>query len=108
MKYQIVCDAIDRYTSVCYGLRSTPGRLAQHCQATGLPAPSYDYQPGRDGKIRATVTLANGMSIQGSYARNRDQAAESAAGIALLHLVSVDRTTVMTNSLACAAAVLSC
>ena len=53
-----------------------------------IPGPTYDYQPGRDNKQRAVVALPDGQEFHGSFARGEEQAAESAAGMAMLHLVS--------------------
>jgi len=38
--------------------------------------------------VRAIVTLANGVKYQGSWAKTKEQAAESAASSALLDVVS--------------------
>jgi hypothetical protein len=73
---------------LCYFRSSTVDSLNEWCKRMAIPAPTFDYQPGRDNKQRAIVTLADGQVFHGSYARGVGQAAESAAGMALLHLVS--------------------
>ena len=60
--------------------------LAGLCQNFNLLT-TYEYQPGRDNKVRAIISLSNGGLFQGSYARSRELAAESAASVALLNLV---------------------
>jgi len=45
--------------------------------------PVYDYTR-QENRVRAIVTLANGVKYQGSWAKTKEQAAESAASSALL------------------------
>ena len=63
--------------------------VAAHCQAMQLAPPSYTYQTVKDNKVCALLQIGSNV-FKGSFARNEGQAAESAAGVALLQLVSVE------------------
>ncbi|XP_014661777.1 PREDICTED: 5'-3' exoribonuclease 1-like [Priapulus caudatus] len=73
------------------GGRQQPRRavydLAMWCQGVGLHPPHYEYiSQGSD--VFAKLTLSNGLRCQGSMMRSRDQAAESAAAVTLMHVGS--------------------
>ena len=62
--------------------------LFNFCSSHGLASPRYDYHTGRDKMTAATVHIGDTQVYRGSYAREKQQAAESAASIAMFNLVS--------------------
>ena len=71
--------------------------VAAHCQAMQLAPPSYTYQTGKDNKVCALLQIGPNV-FKGSFARNEGQAAESAAGVALLQLVSLGLRSFISES----------
>ncbi|KAL3861178.1 hypothetical protein ACJMK2_007243 [Sinanodonta woodiana] len=60
--------------------------LAELCQSMNLVVPKYDYSSPQNGLYSCFVTLDNGLRFQGSWCKNREVAAKSAASVVLLHL----------------------
>lgn len=60
--------------------------LASYCHSKGMPEPQYHVQTGSDGRFRFFVYLQGGVKFVGSWAKQRDQAAESAASVTIYHL----------------------
>ncbi|XP_021342502.1 5'-3' exoribonuclease 1-like [Mizuhopecten yessoensis] len=52
----------------------------------GLQEPKYDFG-GKPGSFVCVVTLSNGHRFMGSKTRSKEEAAESAAGVMLVHLM---------------------
>ncbi|XP_048250324.1 5'-3' exoribonuclease 1-like isoform X3 [Haliotis rufescens] len=65
--------------------------LEARCKNLGLAAPGYDFKRVQ-GHFTSMVMLTNGARFEGSECGSREEAAESAASIALLHLQALDRT----------------
>ena len=63
-------------------------RLALLSQSLGVRMPHYEHQWSNDGRCQARVVV-NNMTFAGSLARTYDQAAESAASLALFNLVEI-------------------
>ncbi|KAH3822065.1 hypothetical protein DPMN_123834 [Dreissena polymorpha] len=55
------------------------------CQSLQLKLPLYDYI-SKNGKFFCVVSLVNGNRFQGSLCNSREEAAESAASVALLQM----------------------
>ncbi|XP_036369646.1 5'-3' exoribonuclease 1 isoform X4 [Octopus sinensis] len=73
------------YSSKLGGCRNTALELHNLCCQYGLGPPKYDFS-GAKNHITACVTLSNGNRLQGTPCATRDEAVESTARIALLHL----------------------
>ena len=75
-----------KYVHFCIR-RNAVAELFNWCRRQGLPVPTFSYMTDANKRECAVVRLPNGSVYQGSYARCREKAAESAAGIALLSQV---------------------
>lgn len=73
--------------TVCFLCRNSVSMLASYCHSKGMPEPQYHGQTGSDGRFRFIVYLQGGVKFVGSWAKQRDQAAESAASVTIYHLV---------------------
>lgn len=71
------------YNSKVNVRRSNVAELYKWCCQAGIGQIKYDYS-GTKNHITAQVTLPNGVRIQGSVCQTREEAAESAASMALL------------------------
>ncbi|XP_048250322.1 5'-3' exoribonuclease 1-like isoform X1 [Haliotis rufescens] len=63
--------------------------LEARCKNLGLAAPGYDFKRVQ-GHFTSMVMLTNGARFEGSECGSREEAAESAASIALLHLFTLE------------------
>ncbi|XP_046562363.1 LOW QUALITY PROTEIN: 5'-3' exoribonuclease 1-like [Haliotis rubra] len=63
--------------------------LEGRCKNLGLSAPGYDFKRAK-GLYTSMVMLTNGARFEGSECGSREEAAESAASIALLHLFTLE------------------
>jgi hypothetical protein len=71
-----------------FSLRTNLDEVAAHCKAMQLAAPVFEYKGGKDNKVCALLHIGPNV-FKGAYVKSEAQAAESAAGVALLQLVRV-------------------
>ncbi|WAR13782.1 XRN1-like protein [Mya arenaria] len=67
------------------GNRNPVMELMTFCQSLQMGLPMYDYIP-KNGVYFCVVTLFNGARFQGALCKTKEEAAESAASVALLQL----------------------
>ncbi|XP_060573103.1 5'-3' exoribonuclease 1-like, partial [Ruditapes philippinarum] len=67
------------------GNRNPVMELMSFCQSLQMGLPMYDYIP-KSGVFYCVVSLFNGARFQGSLCKTKEEAAESAASVALLQL----------------------
>ncbi|XP_053379748.1 5'-3' exoribonuclease 1-like isoform X2 [Mercenaria mercenaria] len=67
------------------GNRNPVMELMSFCQSLQMGLPMYDYIP-KNGLHYCVVSLFNGARFQGSMCKSKEEAAESAASVALLQL----------------------
>jgi len=82
-----LCPPSQELLMLCVG-HSSVHRLALLSQSLGVRMPHYEHQWSNDGRCQARVVV-NNMTFAGSLARTYDQAAESAASLALFNLVEI-------------------